>query len=184
MDKPSKWTEDEGISLGRSKKKRLRKFGFLLFLLLLISSSLFIYQKFSADKGVYSDQDAKLGILPGMSEDEIQQRLNTVVSEGMMNVSMNPQPVFQDGDSPGNLRIENIEQNHYSYQVSITLDDTAEEIYQSGLLEPGYFIDQAKLSKSLPKGSYRATARFLAYADPEEKPIGSAVLKITVVIEN
>ncbi|MEG0721432.1 MAG: hypothetical protein RR446_06760 [Lachnospiraceae bacterium] len=167
----------------KPKKKAFRRLLLLLLLLVLGTASFFVYRKFTEDRGTYKDRDARLGILPGMSEEEVQQRLNTVVSEGMMNVSMNPHPVFLDGKSPGTLRIENIEQNHYSYQVSITLDDTGEEIYESGLLDPGYFIDEAKLSTALAKGEYPATARFLAYEGADEKPIGAAVVKISITVE-
>lgn len=181
----SKQLETAGNQPEKPKKKVLRKILLLLVLLLLGWSSFFVYQKYFHNQDVYKDRDAKLGILPGMTEEEVQQRLNTVVSEGMMNVSMNPHPVFVDGKSAGSLRIENIEQNHYSYQVTITLDDTGKEIYQSGLLEPGYFIDEAKLTTALKKGEYPATARFLAYQslDSNEKPIGAAVLKITITVE-
>lgn len=154
----------------------------LLALLLLGIAFFFAWRYFSPQDEVFKDRDAQLGILPNMSEEEVQQRLNTVVSEGMMNVSINPHPVFEDGKSSGNLRIENIKQNHYSYTVSITRDDTGEEIYKSGLLEPGYYIDEASLTTALEQGDYPATARFLAYQDPKEKPIGAAVIKMTITV--
>lgn len=171
--------------LTETSEKKKRKRWLLLLLLLLSFGAIFciVYQSLNKQQSLYKDRDAELGIMPGMSEEEIQQRLNTVVSQGMMNVSMNPRPTFKDGASEGSLRIENIKQNHYSYQVTITRDDTGEEIYQSGILEPGYFIESAKLNQVLPKGEYPATARFLAYQNPEEKAIGAAVLKIEIVIE-
>lgn len=134
---------------------------------------------------VFADRDAELGIMPGMTQAEIQDRLNQVVAEGMMNISINPTPVFKSGKEKGDLRIENIKANHYSYIVTITLDDTGEEIYQSGLLSPGYYIEKASLSKSLKKGSYKATARFKAYQKGNSKePIGAAAAKILITIEN
>ena len=101
-----------------------------------------------------------------------------------MNVSMNPNPVFENGSAQGDLRIENIEKNHYSYTVTITKDDNGEEIYKSGLLEPGYYINEAKLSKNLSAGEYPATARFLAYQNPDEAPIGAAVVKLNITVKN
>lgn len=134
---------------------------------------------------VFADRDAELGILPGMTEAQIQDRLNKVVEEGMMNISINPTPVFKSGAEKGTLRIENIKANHYSYVVTITLDETGEEVYKSGLLSPGYYIEKAKLSKTLPKGKYKATARFKAYQKGEsKKPIGAAAAKIEITVEN
>ena len=42
---------------------------------------------------------AELGLLPGMTEAEIQDRLNRTVADSMMNVSINPTPVFPSGRS-------------------------------------------------------------------------------------
>ena len=47
--------------------------------------------------GIQRELDAELGILPGMSDEEIQDRLNRKVAESRLNISMNPTPVFADG---------------------------------------------------------------------------------------
>ena len=157
----------------------------LLLLLILVLSGFIFFNFFMGDKNdIYKDRDAQLGLLPNMTEEEVRQRLDTVVSEGMMNVSINPHPVFENGSAKGDLRIENIQQNHYSYIVSIIRDDTGEEIYKSGLLMPGYYIENAALDKPLPKGEYDATAKFLAYQNEGEDPIGSAVVKIKLTVQN
>lgn len=134
---------------------------------------------------VFADRDAELGIMPGMTEAEIQDRLNQVVAEGMMNISINPTPVFKSGSDKGDLRIENIKANHYSYVVTITLDGNGEEVYKSGLLSPGYYIEKARLSKVLKKGKYEATARFKAYRkENTEQPIGAAAAKLLITVQN
>lgn len=58
--------------------------------------------------GIQRELDAELGILPGMSDEEIQDRLNRKVAESRLNISMNPTPVFADGKAEGDVRIENI----------------------------------------------------------------------------
>ena len=42
-----------------------------------------------------------------MSQEEIEETLNETVSEGMIRISMNTTPVFEDGDAEGNLMIVN-----------------------------------------------------------------------------
>ena len=176
------------------KKTELRKKKGLVMLLLCSISIIGVLVSFLLQKPkeapktqpeeVFSDRDAELGIMPGMTQAEIQDRLNQVVAEGMMNISINPTPVFKSGEEKGNLRIENIKANHYSYVVTITLDDTGEEIYKSGLLSPGYYIERAALSKPLKKGKYEATARFKAFQKGNNKePIGAAAAKILITIE-
>lgn len=72
-------------------------------------------------------------------------------------------------DGLADVRIENNLQNRYVMQVTIALDETGEEIYRTGLIDPGYYIQQAEFSKHLDPGEYDATAVFTAlYPDTEE----------------
>lgn len=185
---------EQQMTGNRKEKKAGKKKGLILLVLLLAGIICmllyFLLRKPQEEpkpetEDVYADRDAELGILPGMTEAEIQDRLNEVVAEGMMNISINPTPVFKTGSEKGDLRIENIKANHYSYIVTITLDEDGEEVYQSGLLSPGYYIEKAKLSKPLGKGKYKATARFKAYQKGNTKePIGSAAAKVMITVEN
>ncbi|MDD4509385.1 MAG: hypothetical protein PHY23_00470 [Oscillospiraceae bacterium] len=130
------------------------------------------------------DDSAQSGHLPGKSDEEIQAELNRIVEEGMFNISIASQVYFPDGKSDGAANIENIEANHYHMQVSITLDDTGELIYESGALKPGQFIENIKLQKALSAGTYNATATFSALDQETLETAGQAAAKITVVIES
>lgn len=65
-------------------------------------------------------------------------RAQPVVDEGMFNISINTTPTFTNGKAEGPLQIENVPGNQYLMQVQITLDDTGELIYQTGLIEPNH----------------------------------------------
>lgn len=67
-------------------------------------------------------------------------------------------------------------------QVLITLDDTGELIYETGLIEPNHHIQSAKLDVELEKGEYLATAVFNAYDPETEEYIGSAGAKLTITV--
>lgn len=130
------------------------------------------------------DKAAKDGMIEGRTEKEIQEILNTVVQEGMFNVSVNPNPSFKNGKSEGNLCIENIKANHYYARVVLTLDETGEEVFESKGLKPGQYIENVKLSKNLKKGIYPATAQFII-TDPETlKDIGKVNTQVTLNILN
>ena len=168
----------------QTDKKKWEHLLILLLLAVLAGAVFLLWNNNNKEKQAASEQDARMGILPGMSEEDIQERLNQTVAEGMMNVSINPSPVFKDGKSKGNLRIENIKANHYSYIVTIYLEDGNEEVYRSGLLAPGYYIENARLKKNLKKGNYPATALFEAYQDGRAETIGAAAVKIILQIRN
>lgn len=127
---------------------------------------------------------AELGLLPGMSDAEITDRLNRKVAESMLNVSINPMPFFADGKSAGNLRIENIPGNNYSFTVTIVRSDNGETILVTGLIDPGYFVENMKLDTVLPKGEYLCVANFKAY-DPESlSEIGETGTQILITVES
>lgn len=181
-DEPKK--QDDINSKDKPKKKKWKYLLILLLIVVLAAAAFWLWNYYQKEKQAASDRDAQMGIMPGMSEEDIQERLNQTVAEGMMNVSINPSPVFKNGKSKGNLRIENIKANHYSYIITIYLEKGNEEVYRSGLLAPGYYIENAKLKKNLKKGNYPATALFEAYQDGREETIGAAAVKIILQIQN
>lgn len=130
------------------------------------------------------DPNAAAGQYQGKTQEEIQAELNRIVAEGMFNISINSSVTMASGSDEAELRIENIAANHHLMSVEITLDDTGEVIYTSGLIEPGYHIQSVPLNRVLPKGVYGVTAVFTAYDLETEAPVGRAAAKITITVEN
>lgn len=171
------------------RKKRKKTWIILLLLLLLIAAGVAVFYFKYVKKGdqprIEKEMAAKAGLLPTHSEEELQELLNKTVQEGMVNISINPDPIFQDGKSAGSLNIENIPANHYDLQVDITLEATDEKIYGSGLIEPGHYVDNAKLTKPLKKGDHKAVAVFTAYYPDNEKDIlAKASANIILHVQN
>lgn len=175
----------EGSTGGRSERSRTRRWPLVLVIVVVLGiAGFFAYRSGVLDLIGGKSGDAALGVTPDMNEDQAQQQRNTALSEGMQHVSINPHSLFKSGSSEGTLDIENDAQSRYSYVVSITRDDTGEEVYKSGLLKPGYRIDKAHLSTPLPEGDYSATARFVAYKVSGGDPIGAAVRKIIITVKS
>lgn len=141
-------------------------------------------QELQEKQELQAEKNAQMGIIPGMSDDEIQQRLNEKVAEGMLNVAVNPNPVFQNGKSEGNLRIENIPGNQYAVTVTVTLDGTGEVVYESGLIDPGYFVENVTLDKNLDAGQYPALALFTAYDLKTKEKVGTAGIRINITVQS
>ncbi|NLW70825.1 MAG: hypothetical protein GX061_07075 [Eubacteriaceae bacterium] len=152
-------------------------------LLIIIGVLLFLLLSPQISKKKNRDPNARLGQYEGKSQEEIQAELNRIVEEGMFNISINPNVTLENGEAEADLRIENIAANHHLMSVVITLDETGEQIYSSGLIEPGYHIQTAPLSRPLKKGYYSATAVFTAYYAEDEKPAGQAAVKINIEVK-
>jgi hypothetical protein len=169
------------------KPKKIPWFQFFVVLLMLILIALLINQFFlkkDNEDTLENSVKAQLGQLDGKTEAEIQAELDRVIEEGMFHVSMNCNPVFTDGKSEGNLEIENVPNNRYSMDVQITLKDSGELVYDSGLIEPNYHIQKDTLSKELEAGEYPAIATFLAYDTDTQEEVGSTSCEITMYILN
>lgn len=178
------------------KKKKKKKWLLLLLLLLLLAIGLgygYRILKNQHAEHLQKELDAKLGFLPNMTEEEIQNRLNQIVAEGRLNVSINPTPIYKNGKAKGNIQIENVQGNRYSFIVSIEVigasdddgakDHVGEEIMKTGLIDPGSYVQKKKLSKNLPKGEYVCVATFTAY-DKKENEVGSVGTQIMLTVQN
>lgn len=158
----------EEKSKEKKKNNKKKAIYLVLFIIIFLIAGIGILKVWQSrnENNYWLDKLAKNGIMEGRTLEEIQDILNQTVEEGMFNVSINPDPIFEDGADEGNIAIENIPSNHYYTRVTITLNDTGEVVFKSGGIKPSQYIDYIKLDKDLPKGDYPATALF-EIADPE-----------------
>ena len=134
--------------------------------------------------GIVYDSSAVEGGWDQMTPEEIEAALNNKVAEGMINISANTAPIFEDGASEGNLMLVNESINNYPQKVQIVRNDTGEQIYESGAIAVGSKVERAKLDLVLPAGTYECTAYF-HNLDPESGAIiGTAGAIITITIKN
>lgn len=134
--------------------------------------------------GIVYDSSAVEGGWDNLSPEEIAEKLNEKVAEGMINISMNTAPYFENGKAEGNVMIVNESINNYPQQVEFIRNDTGEQIYQSDAIPVGSKIERAKLDVELPAGTYECTAMF-HNLDPESGAIiGTAGAIITITIQH
>ena len=134
--------------------------------------------------GIVYDSSAVEGGWDNLSPEEIAEKLNEKVEEGMINISMNTAPYFENGTAEGNLMLVNESINNYPQMVQIVRNDTGEQIYESGAIAVGSKIERARLDVVLPAGTYECTAYF-HNLDPESGAIiGTAGAIINITIKN
>ena len=166
----------------------------IIFLVLLVGAGVFLAFKLlhkpadaalaDSKAGIVYDSSATEGGWDNLSPEEIEARLNEKVAEGMINISANTAPIFEDGASEGNLMLVNESINNYPQMVQIVRNDTGEQIYESGAIAVGSKIERARLDVDLPAGTYECTAYF-HNLDPETGDIiGTAGAIITITIQH
>ena len=125
---------------------------------------------------------AQDGPLPNMSEEEIRKQMQMMADASYFAFKINARPVFERGDAPGSLQIENPSYNIYPMVVQIFLDDTQEMIYDSGGILPNQHVAQAKLSKRLAAGTYDATAYLNAYDPDTNAWLGKQAASLVITV--
>ena len=157
--------------------------GALIFIIVTLRSPT-TKEESSTKTGIVYDSSATEGGWDSLSPEEIEAALNNKVAEGMINISANTAPIFEDGSSEGNLMLVNESINNYPQKVQIVRNDTGEQIYESDAIAVGNKIERAKLDVVLPAGTYECTAYF-HNLDPESGAIiGTAGAIITITIKN
>ena len=157
--------------------------GAIIFIIVTLRSPM-TKEEARAKAGIVYDSSATEGSWDNLSPEEIEARLNEKVAEGMINISANTAPIFEDGSSEGNLMLVNESINNYPQKVQIVRNDTGEQIYESGAIAVGSKIERAKLDVVLPAGTYECTAYF-HNLDPESgEIIGTAGAIINITIKN
>ena len=134
--------------------------------------------------GIVYDSSAVEGGWDNLSPEEIAEKLNERVAEGMINISMNTAPYFENGTAEGNVMIVNESINNYPQQVEFIRNDTGEQIYESGAIAVGSKIEHAKLNTTLPAGTYECTAYFHNLNPETGEIIGTAGAIINITIKN
>lgn len=168
----------------KKKQKRLLILGTVICLLLVAAGIGFLLmsQQGTDGNGLELDDNASMGILPGIDIAQRQAELQQQLDEGMIAFSINASPVFATGSSEGNLMLENPANNAKLLVVEIYMDDTGELIYQSKALPVGSYIENVSLDKVLEPGEYAATAYFKAYREEDGSYIGQAGAAILITV--
>ena len=166
----------------------------VIFLVLLVGAGIFLAVRLlhkpadaalaSSKSGIVYDSSAVEGGWDNLSPEEIEARLNEKVAEGMINISANTAPIFEDGASEGNLMLVNEDINLYPQKVQIVRNDTGEQIYESDAIAVGSKIERAKLDVDLPAGTYECTAYFHNLNPETGDIIGTAGAIITITIQH
>ena len=166
----------------KTKQKKWLLILCILCILLIVGIAAFFLLR-DKDNGLALDDNATIGIMPGVDIAQRQAELQEQLDEGMIAFSINTNPVFESGSSEGNLMLENPANNAKLLVVEIYVDETEELIYKSKAIPAGSYIENARLDKVLEPGEYAATAYFNAYREDDQSYIGrsGAAIKITVL---
>lgn len=118
------------------------------------------------------------------SDQQLAERAQEVADANYFTLQINPEAVFENGQSEGSIEIVNPGTNVYPITVDISLISSDELIYSSGAIYPNQFVENVKLEKQLAKGEYPARATVNIY-DPETKEKqGVTEAEVMIIVNN
>lgn len=115
--------------------------------------------------------------------EERRDELNAMVAENMKGVTMEQNICFLDGEEKGEARIANRQENTLSCTVTLIRDATGEVLYESGLIDPGFYIEKIKLDTKLQKGWYPCTVVWTFYDGVSGERAGEGAGKAVIVVK-
>lgn len=166
---------------GTKSRKRAVVVAIIICILLILGLIAFFVLR-GEDNSLELDDNATIGIMPGIDIAQRQAELQEQLDEAMIAFSINTNPVFESGSSEGSLMLENPANNAKLIVVEIYIDDTEELVYKSKAIPAGSYIESARLDKVLEPGEYAATAYFNAYREDDQSYIGRSGAAITITV--
>ncbi len=149
---------------------------------LVVAAGLAVFALKKPGNSLELDDNATMGILPGVDVAQRQQELQQQLDETMIAFSINASPVFASGSAEGNLMLENPANNAKLLVVELYVDGTGELVYQSKAIPVGSYIENVRLDKVLRPGTYPATAYFKAYREDDHSFIGQVGAAVTLSV--
>ena len=117
------------------------------------------------------------------TDQRLSERAQEIADAKYFTLQINPEAVFEDGNSSGSIEIVNPGTNVYPIAVDITLSN-GELVYSSGAIYPNQFVENVNLITPLAKGEYQAKATINIY-DPETKEKqGVTEAELTIIVKN
>lgn len=118
------------------------------------------------------------------TDQRLSERAQEIADANYFTLQINPEAIFEDGQSTGSIEIVNPGTNVYPIAVDISLLSSGEVIYSSGAIYPNQFVENVALATPLAKGEYPAKATINIY-DPESKEKqGVTEAELTIIVKN
>lgn len=165
----------------KEEKKRKKLIWLLLLLFIIGALTWYFMQSKPLVPLISSDLLPDVG---AANEQHISERAQEIADANYFTLQINPEAIFEDGQSTGSIEIVNPGTNVYPIAVDISLLSSGEVIYSSGAIYPNQFVENVALATPLAKGEYPAKATINIY-DPESKEKqGVTEAELTIIVKN
>lgn len=125
----------------------------------------------------------KQELAQGIDSQKVRDTRNREILENRKYITIAGEIVLESAKDVGEVRIGNDDTSIFGCVMIIIRDATGETIYESGLIEPGHYIEYAVFDGKMEAGYHSCTAVGSFYTEAGEYA-GEAAWKVAVIIKN
>lgn len=179
-------SQGQDLAIVVKRYKKVPTFLGILLMAVMIVGSLFIWQQSQLPK----ENILPAALAPEMKDakeidkEELMKRMQKKVDEGYVNLQMNTEVIFNQGDGFGTIQAVNPEENQTVIAFDIFLADSDEILYSSGSISPGQYINKGKLNRTLKKGTYEAYAAVKMFDEETQKELNASKVVLSIVVNS
>ena len=90
---------------------------------------------------------------------------------------------MEKGSDEIDMYLVNPKENECYFTYTFILKEDSEEIYQSGLIEPGKALDKVTLSRKIEGGEYELDMRIDTYTLDKKEPLNNAIVSTKLIVK-
>ena len=168
-----------------NKRRRLMTVTIVIFLVLdLAVAAVLGYVIWQGGQAQTSRRDVlaqKIGIRPEMSAEQQQEALLSTLGDADRHVTMKSEA--EAAQNMAAVMLVNAGKSQCAVTVEILRLATGETIAQSGLIDPGWRLEEIALNTSLPQGEHQCLARLRYYTQDGEVELGVMARQILLRVK-
>jgi len=174
----------EGLEERMIEEKKRKKKLLLLFLLLFLLTGL-IWTMFSGGEAA----PFVIGDFPGMADadamdgDRIRDLAEQHLNEMSTMINIFPEVTVGTDGTSAVMWVQNAPTNDFGQNVILRLDGNETILFQSGVILPGYQINEIQLTEAIPSGEHNGIITLEFYDLETEELIGRTTVDVSVIVE-
>lgn len=129
------------------------------------------------------DANAEEGGLDGESLTEMYHEMLDKAEKGNIIVNFSETILLNSGSTEAEVQIANPVENNTPMQFVISLADTGEKVYESGLIPLGSHITTAEFTRNFEPGEYPAVLTYNAIDEESSEIVSYVSVSVTITVE-
>ncbi|MBO0460820.1 MULTISPECIES: hypothetical protein [unclassified Enterococcus] len=173
-------TQETPTAIEKNEQKKKKRLLVLVLLLLALVAIGWYWYTNNQPTQILSDGFPEIKNAEKMTGEQLKKYANQAVDESNVTINVYPEVNINADGKTGNIWIQNLPTNRYGQQAILSVKDSQEKLYETGLLEPGYEVTELTLTKNLSSGEYPGVVELEFYDLDNKKLMGKTTVDVMI----